>query len=68
MTLVKQSEDLLKKNIINTEKIKIFAEHFFETITNDIQVLQGNEEIRKGFARMRDQITYRVEELTSEQK
>ena len=31
-------------------------------------VLQNNEEIRKNFTRIRDQITYRIEELTIEQK
>lgn len=31
-------------------------------------MLQNNEEIRRSFTRIRDQITYRIEELTVEQK
>jgi len=31
-------------------------------------VLQGNEDIRKGFTKIRDQISYRVEELGADQR
>lgn len=66
--LIGQAEELLRRNIINTEKIKEFGESFFETINQDLLVLQNNEEIRRSFTRIRDQITYRIEELTVEQK
>lgn len=62
------SEELIRKNIINTEKIKEFGKKFFETINQDIMVLQNNEEIRNNFSKIKDQISYRVEELTKEQK
>jgi Asp-tRNA(Asn)/Glu-tRNA(Gln) amidotransferase C subunit len=68
LLLVKESEELLKRNIVNTDRIKEFGENFFEIVTQDILVLQGNEDIRKGFARIRDQISYRVEELGAEQR
>lgn len=41
--LINISEELLKKNIINTEKIKEFGEQFFETINQDLLVMQNNE-------------------------
>jgi hypothetical protein len=59
--LINQTEDLLKRSIINTDKIREFGEAFFETIGQDLQVLQNNEEIRRNFTRIRDQITYRIE-------
>lgn len=41
--LINSSEELLRKNIVNTDKIKQFGEIFFEVVNQDIQVLTRNE-------------------------